>query len=390
MALRILYFAPVNLNRPNAVQTHTLGLLRGFSLQGARVTAVLTRPERPLPSWPGVTYYYTGPFRGGRRHLPRAVVRSSLILWRLCRWQQFDAIYARDMDVFIGPRLCSSRFQLPLFLEIDDTPVEGEYPALVRRLVEQNLRSDYHQACGLIVPSVPRSRILQERFQVPAAKIHVVLNGADEIAGPMASPAAAKARLGLPAASFCLGYVGTVNDRYDFATMLRATARCQTALPNLRFILIGDGPCRPAVQQLVQQLGLEDRVLFTGFVQPDRFPELLPALDLGLMVLTPSALAEHGPIHTKLATYGLFNMPVITAAESLAGYPDGLSAGLVLVPPGDPDRLADVILGLVQAPQRRQATAAALQDFVRRKLTWRAVAGEILAIMAQAIAAPRL
>jgi len=386
--MHLLYFAPVNLNRPNAVQTHTLGLLQGFSRQGARVAAVLTRPDRPLPVWPGVTCHYTGPFRGGRRHLPREVVVSSLILWRLCRRQQFDAIYSRDMDVFIGPRLCSRLFHLPLFLEIDDTPVEGEYPTLVRRLVANNLACDYRQASGLIVPSVPRSKILQERFHVPAAKIHVILNGTEEIAGPLAAPAAAKARLGLPADSFCLGYVGTVNDRYDFATMLQATARCRTVLPNLRFILVGDGPCRPAVEQQVQQLGLSDLVLLTGFVPPDRFPELLPAVDIGLMLLTAAALAEHGPIHTKLATYGLYGLAVITAADSLAGYPDGLRPGLVLTPPEDPERLAALIISLAQQPQRRQAIAAALQTFVRQKLTWTAVAGEILAVMAQAAKAP--
>ncbi len=385
--MHILYFAPVNLDRPNAVQTHTLGLLQGFSRQGARVAAVLPRPTRPLPTLAGVTYHYYGPYRGGRRHLPREILVSSLLLERLCRRQTFDAIYARDMDVFLGPRLCSRLFHLPLFLEIDDTPVEGDYPSLIRPWVEYNLRCDYRQASGLIVPSVPRSMILQERFQVPAAKIHVVLNGAEDIPTQPLTPEEAKARLGLPADSFCLGYVGTVNDRYDFATMLKAMARSEPAVPHLRFVLVGAGPCLPAVEQLVVSMGLSNRVIFTGFVQPDRFPALLPALDVGLMVLTASALVEHGPVHTKLATYGLYGLPVITAAYSLAGYPEGLRSGLFLVPPADPERLAILIIALAQQPQYRQAAGASLQDFVRHKLTWTIVAGEILTIMAKAVKA---
>ncbi len=382
--MRLLYFAPVNLDRPNACQTHTLGLLQGFSRQGARVAAVLPQPMRPLPRFAGVTYHHTGPYRGGRRHLPREIIASTLLLWRLCGKHAFDAIYARDMDVFVGPRLCSRWFHLPFFLEIDDTPVEGDYPAQVRRWVEYNLRRDYQQACGLIVPSVPRSHILQERFQVPAGKIHVILNGAPELSGPSASPSEAKNRLGVPADSFCLGYVGTINDRYDFATIVQAMSRCRSSLPQLRLVLVGDGPCLPAVRRFVQTMALTDRVIFTGFVQPEQFPALLPALDVGLMNLTAAAVAEHGPLHTKLATYGLAGLPVITAATTLSGYPEDLVQRLFVVPPEDPGALADVILTLAQQPHLKTAAGLALQDFVRQKLTWTAVAGEILKIMAVA------
>lgn len=380
--MRLLYFSPVNLDRPNACQTHTLGLLQGFRAQGAQVAAVVTRPERGLAACPGVAYHYTGPYRGGRRHLPREVLVSAVLMWRLCRSQPFDAIYARDMDVFVGPRLCSRRFHLPLFLEIDDTPVEGDYPAFLRPWVEYNLGADYRQATGLIVPSVPRSWILRERFQVPPAKIHLVLNGAEDIPGPVTAPAAAKARLGLPADSFCLGYVGTVNERYDFVTMMTAAALCLADLPQLRFILVGDGPRLAAVQRLAQDQGLADRVVYTGFVQPESFPELLPAVDVGLMTLTAAAAAEHGPVHTKLATYGLYGLPVITAGKSLGGYPAGLAPGLLLVPPEDAASLAAMILALARQPEQRRRAGLALQHFVRQNLTWTAVAGEILRIMA--------
>ena len=99
------------------------------------------------------------------------------------------------------------------------------------------------------------------------------------------------------------------------------------------------------------------------------------------MNLTAEEVKRHGPIHTKLATYGLFGLPVITAGDSLAGYPAGLHDSLCLVPPEDPQCLADTCLQIRRNPKKRQRLAEALQRYVRKHLTWRRVAREILNIM---------
>ena len=106
---------------------------------------------------------------------------APVVLWSLCRRQKYDAIYARDMDVFVGPRLCSQFFGIPLYLEVDDTPVEGTYPSLIRKAVELNLKLDYRRAAGLIVPSLPRCQIINRQYRVPLPKIHLILNGTDEL-----------------------------------------------------------------------------------------------------------------------------------------------------------------------------------------------------------------
>ena len=285
------------------------------------------------------------------------------------------------MDVFVGPRLCSRFFGIPLFLEIDDTPVEGQYPKFLRQLVELNLKCDYRQASGLIVPSAPRSRILVERFEVPEKKVHLILNGTEEFQGQLVSPPEAKARLGVPVDSFCLGYVGNINDRYDFATMLAALAKARQTIEEIRLIIVGHGPNFEEVQRQVQLSGLQERVTFTGFVQQEKFPEILPALDVGLMNLTTQAVREHGPIHTKLATYGLYGLPVITSGFTLTGYPEEIKQSVFLISPENPDELASMIVRLYQQPRLRKKAAAALQQYVQEKLTWKAVTEEILKIM---------
>ena len=387
--MKILYFSYVELDTPSACQTHTLGLLDGFAAQGCEIDAVVPRPSLPLPAPGGVRFHFLHPYHGSRRYLFREVPYSAWVLWSLCRQRCYDAIYARDMDVFVGPRLCSRFFGLPFYLEVDDSPVEGTYPPLVRKMVELNLRLDYHRAAGLIVPAVPRCHIIHQEYGVPLEKIHLILNGTEELdGGRIPARAEAKARLGLPGDSFCLGYLGTVYERYDFATMLGAMAACMDHIPRLYFLIVGSGPGLEEVKRRAAALGLAERLILTGFQPPQEFARILPAMDVGLMPLIKAAALEHGPIHTKMATYAGFNLPVVTAGYSLEGYPQEVAQGVYLVPPEDTGALAALILKLYQHPEARQRKAAKLARYVAARLTWKAVAGDILTVMGRSWKAP--
>jgi hypothetical protein len=236
--MKILYFSYVDLDTPSACQTHTLGILGGFAANGCGLDAVIPRPFVTLPQRELIKFHFLSPYHGSRRYVLREVLYSAAVLWSLCRRHHYDAIYARDMDVFVGPRLCSQFFGIPLYLEIDDTPLEGTYPPLIRRAVELNLKLDYRRAAGFIVPSVPRCQIVHQRFGVSVEKIHLILNGTEELA-PAEIPTKdeARQRLGLPVDSFCLGYLGVIYERYDFATML--TAMANACLIPTCFIIVG-------------------------------------------------------------------------------------------------------------------------------------------------------
>jgi glycosyltransferase involved in cell wall biosynthesis len=230
---------------------------------------------------------------------------STLTSWSLCRRKHYDAIYARQMDLFVGPLWCSKNFNIPLFLEIDDSPVSGDYPAWLESLIRRKVTADLRQAAGLIVPSLPRFQILKEYFGIPDEKIHLILNGTDILPEAVTDKSAAKRRLGLPAEAFCLGYVGSIFSRYDFATILQAMALLVEKIPHLYLIMVG-GPDVAPVQAQTQALGLGDRVKFLGFIPQERFGQVLPALDIGLMNLTPEGVRAHGPVHTKLASYAWY------------------------------------------------------------------------------------
>ena len=74
--------------------------------------------------------------------------------------------------------------------------------------------------------------------------------------------------------------------------------------PRIKFLLVGDGPCRHRFESRVRELGLAGHFVFTGLVAPDCVPRLVGIMDLlvhlspreGLPRALPQALAAAKPV----------------------------------------------------------------------------------------------
>lgn len=284
-----------------------------------------------------------------------------------------------------GPRWCSKIFHIPLYLEINDliVPVllDNESSSTEIEKARNSQALDFKQAAGLIVPSVPMCDWIINQYGLSESKVHMILNGTDMSNINELSKIQAKEKLKVPPVSFCLGYLGNIYKEYDFDSILQALIRCQDKIPHLYLILIGNGPIAGELKKSVRELGLEKKTIFTGYVPPENLGRILPAFDIGLLIRSREGTFRYGPVSTKLSTYALFHLPVITAGLSLEGYPNELNQSLHLVPPKDPHFLADMILWLFNHPEERKYKAKILHDFVIKNLTWEAVTREILDII---------
>jgi glycosyltransferase involved in cell wall biosynthesis len=383
--MRILYFSFVELDIPNACQAHTLGVLRGLSNNGCIIDALVPRPVKMRPVIPTVRFYYLWPWRFSRMGRMWIKLLSAFLMIFLCLKNRYDAIYVREMVANPGPRLISRLFKIPFYMEINDLIVPTLYESgisqfLVRRVRKQQ-ELDFNQSTGLIIPSLPRRNWIINQYNIPEGRVHLVLNGTDVCEPKQLDRLQAKNRMGLPQNSFCLGFIGTIYERYDFNSIFQIILKCQDLISELSLIIIGDGPMRSEIEKKALKLGLEKKTIFTGYIEPEKLDNILPALDLGLMILTKKHVTSAGPIHTKLSTYAMYGLPIVTAGFSLKGYPEDLIRGLYLVPPENPSSMADEILRIYNNPKERSERARILYDYATEKLTWNAVAKEILSII---------
>jgi glycosyltransferase involved in cell wall biosynthesis len=118
-----------------------------------------------------------------------------------------------------------------------------------------------------------------------------------------------------------------------------AAAAVAAARPEARFVLVGDGPQRAAVERRIRELGLAGRMLLLGLRRD--VPDLLAALDLFLL----TSLWEGMPrvlLQAIAAGVPLVASAVDGCAELVRDGETGL-----LVPPGRPDLAARASLRLL-------------------------------------------
>jgi glycosyltransferase involved in cell wall biosynthesis len=159
--------------------------------------------------------------------------------------------------------------------------------------------------------------------------------------------------------------------------LLRAAA----GVPEATFILAGDGPLRPRLEELARSLGLAERVLFLG--HRDDVPALLASCDLfvlpslyeGLPLSLLEAMASGRP---AIATDVPGSNEVVHHAES----------GL-LVPRADPLALADAIRRLLADPAAAERLARAGRARVDRDFSVERMVRGVEAVYDQLLASPR-
>jgi teichuronic acid biosynthesis glycosyltransferase TuaC len=204
-----------------------------------------------------------------------------------------------------------------------------------------------------------------------AQRVRVVHLGAD-----LPTLARASARADPPA----LVTVAHLVARKRHADVLRALAVLSDRFPALRYVIIGDGPERIALEGLAARLGVADRVEFCGALEPGAALERARRCTLLVM---PSTEEAFGVAYIEAMAAGL---PAIgcrgePGPEEIAAAGDGL----ILVPPGDIERLTQRIEELLGDPERLRETGRRARDTVATHFTWQHCGEQTLAAYEDAL-----
>jgi len=129
---------------------------------------------------------------------------------------------------------------------------------------------------------------------------------------------------------------------YGLDTVLQAVARLRERHPEVSLTLAGSGSQEGALRRLAARLGVN--VTFTGRVAPEKMPELYRQAD----VLLNASVVDNQPLSILEAFAS--GLPVVTTATGdIASLVSDGETGL-LVPAGDPDRMARAASRLLDDP----------------------------------------
>jgi sugar transferase (PEP-CTERM/EpsH1 system associated) len=185
-------------------------------------------------------------------------------------------------------------------------------------------------------------RWLVEVVGVPPHKVTTIQNGVDLSRFGHLERYPARLRLELSGDSVVVGTVGRLDPVKDQAGLIRAFATLAPSHPEAVLVIAGDGPCRPALTRLIEDLGMASRVHLLG-ARPD-VPAVLAAMDL--FVLPSIAEGISNTILEAMAS----GLPVV--ATRVGGNPELVEHGVggALVPAQEPAALAAAMAAYLDEP----------------------------------------
>ena len=190
-----------------------------------------------------------------------------------------------------------------------------------------------------------------------------------------------RAELGAGESSALVASVGQISQRKGQVYLVRAMPKILHAVPEAKLLLVG-GTTRTRkylnqVEAVARELGVADHVVWTGM--RDDVEELLAAVDL----LAHAALEE--PLSRVLLEAMTAGLPIV--ATDVTGTRECITPGEtgVLVPPEDPDALAEAIVALLGDPARRHRLGRAAQRQVARDFSPQTTASRTEAVFERVV-----
>ncbi|MFI7582412.1 glycosyltransferase [Kocuria sp. M1N1S27] len=375
---------------------HAHALLSATVAQGWTVTAV-TRPGPVPPTRPpraadaevldGVSYHRIPPVRGTPTVTARLQHEAQALLGLALRVRPAVLHTTSRAGNALVTRAVAEALGIPWVYEVRELPADrwaSSRPAEAATSERHRLGSAREvEVLAAAADVVTASRAMRERVRdltrsLPTGPVPVRVAlpavGGPYLADPRPTEEARRV-LGLPRTARVVGAVADLVEHEGLDDLLRAAALVAASVPELLVVVVGDGPARPELEKLADELGLRERVRFTGRVTDEQVVLHHQAFDVFVAARKDRAVTRAAaPTETveALAT----GTPVVASrlpvlAETVD---DGITG--MLTPPGEPGTLATVLRMMLECPAVRRCLGGEGRRRAVPARTWHAVASD--------------
>ncbi len=389
--MKILYSCPLNPVKLAAPGQHVASVARELAKAGHDVTLIHQGEDLP-----GLDAVRQLPMKATRRRWFGRLttdVKYAITLSGLLKREQFDSVYHRTEKWTVAPLLVFKFYKVPTVIEFN-ADVRAELSSTKSHWLIQFLYpiSEYFQtrlSNHIIVVSEGISKNLIANFKNISQKIFVIENGADTgIYFPRDRLESCKAT-GLDPTKRYIVFSGRFQKWQGLETLIESAVEVTKVYPDVRFLLIGDGPMRETAELQITEFGLTSKFVLKGWQTPEKLSLYLAASDIcvapysPLAALNPAEL-KHGSSSVlmkcsplKIFTYMAMGKPVVAS-----GFRDGghrlkeWNTGISFEP-GNSDQLSQALLTLLNDQSLSEKLGQNAVARVRQHHTWTIVAEKI-------------
>lgn len=280
-----------------------------------------------------------------------------------------DVVYYRWMDS-PHPLLFARLVGAQCVCEVNGEPVPdwSEAERTLKRKLKHWLASFALSRCDRVVVLTEGLRdLVVRRYQVALERVAVLPSGTDTGLFFPQDSTACRCRIGLGLDREYIGFVGSFYRYQGLQCLLEAMAIIRRTVPSVYLLLIGDGEATPELKQQADRLVLNPCITWAGRIPYQEVPTWIGAMTLCVAPFRGDR-GETSPV--KIFDYLGCGKPVIASAIPSVSATFGQEAGVVLVPPDNPEALAQEVLALLHDPDRQALMAAMGRHFVEHRFSW--------------------
>jgi len=391
LEMKILFLAlDVDLGGHKGDSIHVGELASSLANLGNEVFLIVAKcPKASIfPETQNIHYY---------ENIKRGNISTLLYCLQVGKDQNAEVIYERRFSPKMGATL-SRLLGIPLIVEINGLVEEEarmtrtlkEEPLLVSSTKKKMRKRFFEKAKRIVAVSEGIKRGLHEQYNIPLEKIDVVPNGANiEILKPMDQTACQK-RLRLDIENKYICFVGNLVPWQGVETIIDSAPIVLQSFSTVKFLIVGDGISRSALESKVKALGLSNAFVFAGSIPYTEVSQYINSSEICLAPFTKERNEITGLSPLKIFEYLACEKPIV--ASDVRGIKDIIvpcNCGIA-VKPDNPSELAGGIIKLLSDDKLREEMGRRGKKLIEEKYTWESVASRIANIFISVCKDPEL
>jgi glycosyltransferase involved in cell wall biosynthesis len=221
------------------------------------------------------------------------------------------------------------------------------------------------------------------RTGYPAERVLLIPNGCDLELFQPSDARLDDTRFGDPG-ELRLAFTGAHGPANGLDAVIDAAAElARRGETGIRFLMVGDGACKPQLSARAAMLGLTS-ISWIDPIPKLELGQLLPRIDVGMQLLADIPAFYRGTSPNKFFDYIAAGIPVLN------NYPGWLAEMIeqhacgVVVPPGDPAAFADAVVTLRDDPQGRRRMGSAARTLAESRFARDALSARFIDCLLQA------
>lgn len=304
-------------------------------------------------------------------------IPAAIWLWTRILKNRPDFIYERYALGNYAGVLAAHWSNLPIILEVN-SPLAQEKMDTGQLQFEWLARTSERHILKHATKIIVVSQVLKDIFVeqgIDSDKMIVMPNGIhpQDFQNRNGSHSRERYNLG---DSTVIGFVGFFREWHKLDEVFDLVAT-ELADLDVKLLMVGDGPVRGELEEKARALNFSDRVVWTGVVEPQRIPETLSAIDIGLQ----SGVTEYSsPL--KIFDYMAAGRAIVAPRQrNIMEILDDNETGL-LFEPGNQKQMGEALRRLVLDPALREKIGSTARCRLEEKgFTWDANAERVLRLI---------